>query len=130
MKQLLFVFLFVVFYNVSAQSNGVLSGKVLDAEIYNEPLLMASLSLKGTPWKAQTNFNGNFEITEVTPGRYTLQISFLGYETVEVPVEIKDGERLDVLQSLKAKSLPALPASVVAAKEDYATDSQISGFKK
>ncbi|AZQ59527.1 carboxypeptidase-like regulatory domain-containing protein [Maribacter sp. MJ134] len=130
MKQLLFVFLFAVFYNVSAQSNGVLSGKVLDAEIYNEPLLMASLCLKGTSWKAQTNFNGNFEIAGVTPGKYTLQISFLGYETVEVPVEIKDGERLDVLQSLKAKSLPALPDSVVAAKEDYATDSQISGFKK
>jgi len=72
MKHILFILSFTVFSIGSAQTSGVLSGKILDAELYNEPLLMASLTLKNTSWKAQTNFNGNFEITAVAPGKYTL----------------------------------------------------------
>ena len=130
MKHILFILSFTVFSIGSAQTSGVLSGKILDAELYNEPLLMASLTLKNTSWKAQTNFNGNFEITAVAPGKYTLQIAFLGYETLEMPVEIKEGERLEILEALKAKSFPVGSTEIVAETANGNTTSQISGFKK
>lgn len=91
-----------------AQATGSVRGKILDSEMFNEPLLMATVSLKNTDWSDQTNFNGNFEITEVAPGDYMLEISFLGYESLEVPIEIKEDQQLEILESLKAKTL-AMP---------------------
>ena len=113
MKQVVFVFLFLVFHLSSAQSRGVLSGKILDSEMYNEPLLMASVSLKDTPWRTQTNFNGNFEITKVVPGNYILQISFLGYETLELPVTVNQNRSTFINHSLKAKKIKMMDITEV-----------------
>ncbi|TLF46297.1 carboxypeptidase-like regulatory domain-containing protein [Maribacter aurantiacus] len=88
-----------------AQATGSVRGKILDSEMFNEPLLMASVSLKNTDWSDQTNFNGNFEITDVAPGEYIMEINFLGYESLEVPIKIKEDEQLEILESLKAKTL-------------------------
>ncbi|KAA2219075.1 carboxypeptidase-like regulatory domain-containing protein [Maribacter flavus] len=88
-----------------AQVTGSVRGKILDSEMFNEPLLMASVSLKNTDWSDQTNFNGNFEITDVAPGEYIMEINFLGYESLEVPIKIKEDEQLEILESLKAKTL-------------------------
>ncbi|MDC6403997.1 MULTISPECIES: carboxypeptidase-like regulatory domain-containing protein [Maribacter] len=88
-----------------AQVTGSVRGKILDSEMFNEPLLMASVSLKNTDWSDQTNFNGNFEITDVAPGEYIMEINFLGYEPLEVPIKIKEDEQLVIQESLKAKTL-------------------------
>ena len=93
---------------IYAQATGSVRGKILDSEMFNEPLLMATVSLKNTDWSDQTNFNGNFEITDVAPGEYVMEINFLGYEPLEVPIEIKEDEQLEILESLKAKTL-AMP---------------------
>ncbi|MFS4466442.1 carboxypeptidase-like regulatory domain-containing protein [Maribacter sp. 2210JD10-5] len=100
----------------SAQDLGGVSGKVLDAEMFNEPLLMAFVSVKGTDKSVQTNFNGNFEIADMAPGQYTLEIAFLGYEAVTLPIEIKSGEYTTILQSLRAKSLT--PGATTATTEN------------
>ena len=89
-----------------AQTTGVVGGKILDGELYDEPLLMATVSLQNTDWTAQTNFNGNFEIAGVTPGAYVLEIRFLGYESTTVPIEVKADEKMEIYQSVKAKALP------------------------
>lgn len=72
MKRVITLFAILLTCCLQAQDKGVVSGKILDADRYNEPLLMASISLKGTTWSARTNFNGNFEITDVTPGKYIM----------------------------------------------------------
>lgn len=93
---------------IYAQATGSVRGKILDSEMFNEPLLMATVSLKNTNWSDQTNFNGNFEITDVSPGEYVMEINFLGYEPLEVPIEIKEDEQLEIMESLKARTL-AMP---------------------
>jgi len=131
MKNIVAFVLFAFVSICSAQTNGVLSGKIVDAETHNEPLLMASVSLKNTAWKTQTNFNGNFEIKAITPGAYTLEVAFLGYETIAIPVAIKAGERLELLEVLQAKSLPTPVSLFVAEKNDITTAGlEISGLKK
>ncbi|MDC6390933.1 carboxypeptidase-like regulatory domain-containing protein [Maribacter sp. PR1] len=107
MKNILFTFL-VLFTTFSfAQSTGKISGKILDAEMFNEPLLMASISLKDTDWSDTTNFNGNFEITSIEPGTYILQIRFLGYESIEKVVHLAANEEIYLQEALSAKSLPS-----------------------
>jgi iron complex outermembrane receptor protein len=108
-----------------SQDKGMISGKILDAEMYNEPLLMASVSLKDTDFYTLTNFNGNFEIPEVKPGKYTLQIRFLGYEPIDKKVELTPNDIIYVQETIKAKAL--VPPSAFTAnniKHDSNMESQ------
>ncbi|MEO1010464.1 MAG: carboxypeptidase-like regulatory domain-containing protein [Bacteroidota bacterium] len=91
-----------------AQTNGSLKGKVWDLELKDEPLLFANVQLKDTSWSTQTNFNGNFEITDVLPGTYILSIDFLGYENREIPIEIKENGITRIEEGLRAKSVPGI----------------------
>ncbi len=88
MKKVLLVVAFFTCLGVYAQQNVTLKGTVVDLESYNEPMLLADVQLKNTDWKAQTNFKGNFELSGVAPGTYTLRVSYLGYETREMVLEV------------------------------------------
>lgn len=120
MKYLLFILLFAFTSSLLGQDKAVISGKILDAEVYNEPLLMANVSLKGTAWSTQTNFNGNFELANVSAGAYTLQIDFLGYQRLELSISVLEGERLDILQVLSAKKIQ-LPTDFAALDNEHTT---------
>lgn len=105
MRYIVVLFIILLAFSLQAQDKGVVSGKILDAERYNEPLLMASISLKDTDWSTRTNFNGNFEITDVKPGKYMMQIRFLGYEDVFLPIVIDKDNTTHINHSLKAKTV-------------------------
>lgn len=105
MKQIILVVLCMTVSLAYSQDTGIISGKILDAEMYNEPLLMASVSLKETEFYTHTNFNGNFEISEIKPGTYTLQIRFLGYEPIDKIVVLTPNDNVYVQESIKAKTL-------------------------
>lgn len=101
--------IFLIFITLSAlsysQETTSIQGVIIDGELYNEPLLMANVTIKNTEWNTHTNFNGNFEIADVTPGNYTLQVRFLGYEDFETPITVTEGETTYVNCGLKAKTL-------------------------
>src|SRR5436190_23667211 len=68
-----------------AQS-GSIKGKVLD-KTTNEPLPFANVivELNGTQaGGAQTDFDGNFTIKPLQPGKYNLKITFVGYSPQEI----------------------------------------------
>ncbi|WP_047246704.1 carboxypeptidase-like regulatory domain-containing protein [Maribacter thermophilus] len=118
MKQLLIAIVSLISSLTYAQSTGSINGKVLDAEMYNEPLLMATVSLKNTDWSTYTNFNGNFEITDVAPGEYTLLVHFLGYEEVELPVTISYDDTTYIQCSLHAKTMQTIDLAQVNPKSE------------
>ena len=62
-----------------AQVTVDLFGSVTDE--VGEPLFGASVFLEGTEIGAQTDFDGNYVINDVTPGSYNLIVSYIGYET-------------------------------------------------
>lgn len=117
MKKFLFVLSLCALSFTYAQNAGIVSGKILDAAAYNEPLLMASVSLKGTDWSTQTNFNGNFELPNIPEGDYVLQVDFLGYDHLEIPLKVFNGERTAILETLDAKSIPLFNSTAINAKE-------------
>ena len=63
------------------QQNSVAKGTVKDAT--GEPVIGASVVVKGTTNGTITDFDGNFELSGVSKGA-TLQISFVGYATQDV----------------------------------------------
>ncbi len=86
-----FAFLVLVFITAItyAQDNGSISGKILDLELDNEPMLFANVHLKGDTKTTLTNFHGNFEFKNISTGEHTLIVSYAGYEKLEIPVLVK-----------------------------------------
>jgi hypothetical protein len=111
------VFLLLVVGNVAlmaAQRSGTISGSISDSEMQEEPLLFANVALKNTLWSTQTNFHGNFEFADVTPGEYTLVVNYLGYETLEMPIVVKAGEMTSIQEGLSALSMDSESVAISA----------------
>ncbi len=77
---------------VFSQKEGDIKGTVTDQAMHCEPMLFANVQLKGNDTNYQTNFHGNFEISDVQAGQYTLVISHVGYETKEMTLVVKEDE--------------------------------------
>lgn len=60
-----------------------------------------------------TNPNGNFEIENVPVGRHTLQVSFIGYETVTLPNVLVGSAKEVVLKIALSESLVKLEEVVI-----------------
>ena len=80
------ILFFVVFFtslNVFAQS-GTLKGKVIDA-MTGETVPMANVVVKmdgATIIGGASDFDGNFTIKPINPGTYSVEVSFIGYNTI------------------------------------------------
>ncbi|MGB5819083.1 MAG: carboxypeptidase-like regulatory domain-containing protein [Saonia sp.] len=109
-----------------SQQQGAIRGSISDKEMNNEPLLYANVHVKNTTKSTQTNFHGNFEIPDIDPGNYTLVISYLGYESLEVPVSVAENGVTEIYQGLNAKSisLSEIPLSDTEAKALVGTNTQ------
>ncbi len=85
---LLLQFLIIAF----SYAQHTISGNVIDGD-FNEPLLGATVQIKGTSQGTATDFEGNFQLT-VAPGKYILLFSYMGLESKEVEVDATDGSVL------------------------------------
>lgn len=105
MRFLLFIiclcFLLVQSIDVNGQQSVTLKGTVLD-ESNKEPLIGATIGLKDTKIGTATNEKGVFTLN-VSPGKYTLVVSYLGYQTLDFPILVKENTTTTI--KLKAKSV-------------------------
>ena len=67
---------------IIAQSAGSLSGTIKD-KATGEGLPGVNIVLKGTYYGAATDINGRYNIPSINPGNYTVEISLIGYKTVQ-----------------------------------------------
>ena len=81
-QRLLFLALMAVMSTV-AMAQGKVSGTVVDAQ--GEPVIGASVIVKGTTTGTVTDFDGNFTIPSV-PAKANLEISYIGFKTQTVAV--------------------------------------------
>jgi len=99
--KLLFAFFLVlqtIGFHVSAQDNSVITGKIINGED-KEPLPFASIRLKNHPIGTISNENGDFDFYIPKSKRTdTLSISFIGFNSYEVPLVNIDRE-LEIILS-------------------------------
>ncbi|MCA6422111.1 MAG: TonB-dependent receptor [Flavobacterium sp.] len=86
-----------------AQNKGTITGTLTDKDLNNEPLPFANVMLKGTSIGVTSDDKGKYSIS-VDAGTYTIQFSFLGYETIEEKVEVKAGETVTINKALGSGS--------------------------
>ncbi|MEI6409480.1 MAG: TonB-dependent receptor, partial [Bacteroidota bacterium] len=70
---------------------GTIRGTVYEKETA-QPLGFVTVQIEGAARGATTDINGFFSITNVPVGEQKLVASYLGFETISVPVTIKKGE--------------------------------------
>ena len=121
MKLKLLIFTLFTVVCASAQQTGSVVGKITDKEMNDEPLPFANVLIKGTTTGTTSDFDGLYEIAELEPGTYTLEFSFLGYETVEIPnVTVESGKVTNVDVPMSAGgglSLDEVVVTTVARKD-------------
>ncbi|MFA6712788.1 MAG: TonB-dependent receptor [Bacteroidales bacterium] len=107
--------LLMISLNVFAQSNKLsIDGYIKDGSS-GEPLYMATVVIKEVGLWSTSDDKGHYIITGIPKGKYTIEVSMLGYETNITPIEIKD-VNITLSISLPLSSL-SLQEVVVTAKE-------------
>ncbi len=86
------VFLVVITCKVSAQT-AVISGKVLSE---GKPVPLVNVGLLGTTKGATTNDAGVYIIEGISPGKYEVRVSFIGFIPVRQSVTISEGQSLEL----------------------------------
>lgn len=76
------------FHSLYSQSNsGRLQGKIVDASA-NQPLPGANVFLEGTAIGSSSNLDGEYRIPSISPGKYLVVVSYIGYVKQSIPIEI------------------------------------------
>ena len=93
------------------------SGVILDQN--GLPLPYATVLLKDTGTGVSANEEGRFELPDLRPGQYTLQVSFVGYSSHTEKIDYT-GAKLDLSIKLKASSMLVEEFVVLSSGEDPA----------
>lgn len=105
MKQLIFIILLSLSSLSFAQNTGMVVGKVVDAEIRNEPLILANIAVKGTDIASDSDVTGLFLIENLAEGDYTLVCDFVGYESEEINIHVSAIEPAEVTIALRPSTI-------------------------
>lgn len=110
---------------VSAQDKGMLAGQILDSET-GDPLFAACVFIQNGHQGAETDHEGYYWIPHVSPGRYSLLASRIGYTSVEgLEVEIAAGQTTELNIQLHDDPIYAKEEVTVTATRGNALVSEV-----
>lgn len=119
---ILFIFVFVI---EIANAQSFIKGRVMDKK-YNEPLTGAAILVEGTTNGTTADIDGNYTLT-VPTGKYTLQISYVSYNTQRIQnIVVEKGKTTMVNIDMVEASLQLESVQVIAQKR---TDTELSMLK-
>jgi hypothetical protein len=118
----------LLFFTAAQAQTGTIRGFVYD-KATGEPIIFTNVVLKGTTIGSATDVNGYFSITKVPAGPQTLQVTFLGYETLEKAVTVARDQILTEKLYL-VKSATQLPTfEVTGEKQEMQSQVRMSVTK-
>lgn len=79
-----------VFPRTRARQQATVVGQVVDGQT-NEPLSAVQVSIRGTGQGALTDVNGRYQLTDVPPGNHVLEVTRIGYRTVQREITVVAG---------------------------------------
>ncbi len=112
MRNLTFTLIFLL-TSLMVIAQGSISGVILDAET-NEGLIGASILVGGTSKGAITDLDGSFQITDLAPGEYTLQLTYTGYAAMEKVATVGSGDTDIGSVNMEFESIGLAEVSVIA----------------
>ncbi|MCF6352719.1 MAG: TonB-dependent receptor [Cyclobacteriaceae bacterium] len=95
MKKNLLIMCLMAFSSFAIAQTGTIKGRILDPET-NESLIGANAVISGTTQGATTDIDGYFTISNVEAGNVTVNISFIGYSSINKSVTVNAGQTTDI----------------------------------
>ncbi len=95
----------------------------------HQPILFTNVQLEGTSYGAVTDVNGYFTISKLPPGKYTILITYIGYDTLRQQVSLKKGQIYTNKFYLKQGAYEISGATITAEKQTRQNDPTISVTK-
>jgi hypothetical protein len=132
LKPLAILILLVAFQLITGfvfAQNGTIRGAIFD-EKSGEPLFGVSVLVKETSTGAVTDFDGKFEI-QVSPGTYTLQISYISYSTLSLTDVLVETGKVAIIPDLLLKEEASeLETVTISASAIRTTESALMAVKR
>lgn len=110
--------------NLLAQ-NGNVRGFVYTKD-NGEPALFTNVYFKGTTYGASTDINGFFSITKLPAGKYTLVVSYIGYDTLFEEISVNASDIINKKFYLNKGSVQLEEITLTAEQESKKEDTRIS----
>lgn len=111
-KPLVFAFLLFNASLIFAQ-NGTIKGRIIDKS-NNEPLIGASAIIVETSTGGASDFDGNYVISNVKPGKYTIKISYISYKPIQQTVVVEANKETVLDVQLESADVNLKEVEVVA----------------
>ena len=131
-RLLLFIILPLLLHNLPAISQTASIKGFIKEDATGEPVIFTSVFLKGTTFGAISDVNGYYVILKIPPGDYTLMITYMGFDSLQITISLKSGDVM--MQNLKLKksniSLKTVDVSAEASeKAEVRTETKTSVVK-
>ena len=96
-----------------------ITGRIIDSTT-TSILPGANVYIVGTSFGAASDQNGEYRISKVPPGSYTLRATYIGYESKDVPISIKGDENINLDIQLNISFISGEVITVTAQREGQA----------
>lgn len=120
-RYFILIFLLGLCTGMHAQYDAHLTGHVLD-ERTGEHLPFVNIQVKGTDFGTVTDESGHYLLKDLPVGKQTIVFSYVGYETLELPVTLIEDKTVELKATIREASHQL--NSVVVTANRYATKRQ------
>ncbi len=108
------IIVFAVFFHCAlAQDSGIIKGRIVDRES-GEPLIGANAIVVNTSLGASADFDGRFVLYHIPAGKQAIRISYIGYSSTDVKIDIKPDETIEKEFRLSVQAIEGEAVTVTA----------------
>jgi len=128
MKRIITIALILLTSILSFSQTGTIKGFVYDKSS-GEPVIFTNVYLYQTTYGSATDVNGYFIITKVPAGDYILMVTYLGYDTLKIPVSLQAGGVITKQLYMKGSAINLETISISAEYQEARTETKTSVVK-
>ncbi|HKK46473.1 MAG TPA: TonB-dependent receptor, partial [Balneolaceae bacterium] len=107
-----------------AQNTATLKGKVTDNK--GNPLTGANISLVSIQRGAVANKTGHYTIDNISPGKYTVRVSFIGYKKKQQKISFKAGQTVIRNFKLRKSAITSQGVTVIGSRASHASTTDLA----
>jgi len=112
----------------STAQTGTIRGFVYEEES-GEPIIFTNVYLYKTSYGAATDVNGYFVVSKVPAGDYELMVTYLGYDTLRMPISIAADQVITKQLVIKKASYMLDVVNITAEEAEAKTETKVSVIK-
>jgi len=123
-----FFFLLVPVFLSAQMEGGIVRGNVFDKES-GDPIIFGTVRIEGTGLGANTDVDGFFSFTDVPVGKQKLIVSYVGYDSLVVDLEVEKAVIIYKRLYLSSSSIQLKTVNISSRREKARSDVEVSKLR-